>query len=94
MLPVCCFTCGKVFRLQREILYQRPEDERMTFLKEMGYTRECCTRNILQTIDTHHLRDLYDTANAVKPPDFVVRGRTAVTFAERVPASNMGHPML
>ena len=39
-------------------------------LVELGYKNECCQINIKHTVDLMFLRDMYDNADAAKPPNF------------------------
>lgn len=73
MFPIRCFTCQKVIRITRDqaaVAYQQHDDDKLAALLSLGYRRECCRKMITESTDTYGIREMYDEANAIKPPDF------------------------
>lgn len=57
MLPVRCFTCGKVIANKEELflkLKKEGKDPKEIF-QILGFSRYCCKRMIMSSIDTTHL---------------------------------------
>ena len=59
MIPIRCFTCGKVLGNKWERFCQY-EDKTLAF-KEMRIERYCCKRILLTTIDTFEITSQYNT---------------------------------
>lgn len=74
VLPIRCFTCGKVLRHNEQYI-QKLQDVRDgsvttdiyryidSFFHEFGYTRECCWRMYKSQVDLDQYLLLYPTIN-------------------------------
>lgn len=54
MLPIRCFTCGKVIANKEELFLKLKKEnkEPKEIFKILGFSRYCCKRMIMSSIDT------------------------------------------